>query len=113
METAVVPECVEGEPEAERSSVERSDLSSVRPLSERGVERFDPLGTAPPDLRDRYEKYAQKAACGSLAVVVRLKRLECRCWQQSEIRRCEIVGRALWARFQLKTAAIGRACLAS
>jgi hypothetical protein len=45
METAVVPECVEAEPETKRSSVEKSDLSSMRPPSERGVERFDPLGT--------------------------------------------------------------------
>ena len=102
MATAVVLECAEAEPERERNSVEKSDLSLVRPLSERGVERFDPLGTCPSDLRYRYEKYAQKAASGSLAAAVHLKCPECCCWQQAEVRRCEIVGCPLWARLQRK-----------
>jgi hypothetical protein len=60
--------------------------------------QYDPLGTCPPELKVRYEKAALRAQNGSLAAILKLKCLECVAWQQSEVRRCEITGCALWPR---------------
>lgn len=59
---------------------------------------YDPLGTCPPEQRDRYRKTAEKAASGSLAAIIKLKCLECCAWYSAEVRRCEIRGCALWIR---------------
>ncbi len=59
---------------------------------------YDPLGTCPPKKRDRYRNTAIRASNGSLAAIVKLKCLECVCWEHSEVKRCEISGCALWPR---------------
>lgn len=61
-------------------------------------ERYDPLGTCPPEKRGRYEKTALQARNGSLAAIVKLKCLKCNCWEHNEVRRCEISECALWLR---------------
>ena len=84
-------------------------MSSPQPIHLRGLARkprkkatsppgYDPLETCPPDKRRRYEKTAKLAANGSLAAIVKLKCLECMCWEHAEVKRCEIRGCALWAR---------------
>ncbi len=61
-------------------------------------ERYDPLGTCPAPLRYLYAKPAKNAAAGSLPAMVKLKCLECCCWNREEVKRCELVGCALYAR---------------
>jgi len=78
--------------------IEIGDLTPPTPREGDFRRRYDPLGTCPTPLRDRYEKLALKAASGSLAAIARLKCLECCAWQPVEVRRCEISGCALWLR---------------
>jgi len=61
-------------------------------------DRYDPLGTCTPEQQAKYEKVALRAAAGSLPAMVRLKCLECCCWNSAEVKRCEITRCALWAR---------------
>ena len=57
---------------------------------------YDPLGTCPPEKKDRYRNAALKAKNGSWPAIVKLKCLECNCWDAPEVKRCEISGCALW-----------------
>ena len=59
--------------------------------------RYDPLATCPPEKRDRYENASRKAKKGHWTAILKLKCLECVCWDAPEVKRCEIDGCALWA----------------
>lgn len=54
------------------------------------------LETCPEPLRERYRRRAERAASGQRAEAIRLKCLECVCWNQAEVRRCHITSCALW-----------------
>jgi len=61
-------------------------------------ERYDPLETCPSKIRSRYERTAAKARLGHASAILKLKCLECVCWEFNEVRKCEIHGCALWAK---------------
>ena len=54
----------------------------------------DPLATCPDDLKVRHESKKVRAA-RQRSAAIKLKCLECCCWQEAEVRRCEIVDCAL------------------
>lgn len=64
------------------------------------TEQRDILGTCPPDRRHRYEKRALRVSDGernpSYKTAIRLKCLECCCWQPVEVSRCQMADCALW-----------------
>lgn len=57
---------------------------------------YDPLATCPPPLRSTYAASAKSAGEGSRKAILRLKCLECCCWDEAEVDRCEITSCALW-----------------
>lgn len=54
------------------------------------------LETCPEAKRARFRNGAEKAARGSRANAIKLKCLDCCCWNYAEVRRCEIRGCPLW-----------------
>lgn len=60
------------------------------------MEAYNPLETCPKALRYRYEKTAARAQAGERQKAILLKCLECCCWEQAEVKRCEIRGCPLW-----------------
>ena len=53
------------------------------------------LENCPEVLKERYRKRAERAARGQRAEAIRLKCLDCVCWNQGEVRRCEITSCSL------------------
>ncbi len=57
---------------------------------------FAPRATATKEVRDRYEKTAALAHQQPMKAI-KLKCLDCVCWDYAEAKRCEINTCALWA----------------
>ena len=57
---------------------------------------YNPLQYCPSP--GKYEKLAERARNGSPPAMIRLKCLECCCWNSAEVKRCSVKGCALWAR---------------
>ncbi len=55
----------------------------------------DLLATCPTPKRDRWRSTADRAGKSKVAAS-RLKCLECCCWQENEVRMCQITNCALW-----------------
>lgn len=57
------------------------------------------LATCPPAKRDSFVTTARRVVNGprQRQAAIRIKCLECCCWQKAEVTRCEIRGCALWA----------------
>lgn len=55
----------------------------------------DLLASCPADRRDRWRSTALRVGKSKKAAI-RIKCLECCCWQEAEVRRCQIRDCALW-----------------
>ena len=62
------------------------------------LETRNVLATCPPDKRDRWRSIAIRAENGprQRQAAIRIKCLECCCWQEAQVRRCELIDCALW-----------------
>lgn len=59
------------------------------------TEKRDVLATCPQDRQDRWRSTASRVGKSKVAAI-RIKCLECCCWQEAEVRQCQIVNCALW-----------------
>lgn len=80
---------------AEKICQQAPERGAVARDAESGADR-DPLSTCPEHLRARYRRAAEASRRGSRVAAIKLKCLDCVCWNSAEVRRCEIRDCALW-----------------
>jgi len=51
----------------------------------------------PASLRARWTKVAERAAAGNARAAIRVKCMDCQCWQRKEVNECQLRDCGLWA----------------
>ena len=75
-------------------------MPSCEPNSSGAALSPDPLEFCPVKTRGRYRRAAKaivEGGAGALKSAIKLKCLDCVCWDYKEAKKCEITGCPLWA----------------